>query len=74
VHEFDLPSRQVAAHAAFTNNSNLRLSQYVYHQVMRCEEACGAVLLHFAVCSFGTFWQKRWAAAGCMCRLSNASW
>ena len=64
VHEWNLPSKQVAASAAFTNNRNLRGSQYVYHQLMRHEEVGGALLLHFAVCSFETFWKKRWAALG----------
>ena len=64
VHEWNLPSKHVAATAAMTNNRQLRHSHYVYHQLMRHEEAGGAVLLHFAVCSFETFWRKRWAQLG----------
>ncbi|KOO24773.1 hypothetical protein Ctob_003853, partial [Chrysochromulina tobinii] len=64
VHEWNLPSKHVAATAAMTNNRQLRHSHYVYHQLMRYEEAGGAVLLHFAVCSFETFWRKRWAQLG----------
>ena len=64
VHEWSVPSKQFAASATGTNNAALRHSQYVYHQLMRLEEMGGAVLLHYACCSFGTFWQKRWAELG----------
>ena len=64
VHEWSLPSKQVAAAAGFTNNAQLCHSSYVFHQVMQTDEAGGAVLLHFAVCSFDTFWRKNWAALG----------
>ena len=64
VHEWNLPNKQAAATAGFTNNSRLRHSQYVYHQLMRYEEMGGAVLLHFAICSFETFWKKKWGALG----------
>ena len=64
VHEWKLPSREAAATAGFTNNSTLKLSAYVYHQLMRTAEVGGACLLHYACCSFATFWAKRWAALG----------
>ena len=64
VHEWNLPSREAAATAAFTNHPALGLSSYVYHRLMRVREVGGAVLLHFACCSFATFWAKRWAALG----------
>ena len=64
VHEWTLPSKQVAASSGFTNNRELRHSQYVYHQLLRQDEGQGAMILHFAVCSFDTFWSKRWAALG----------
>ena len=55
VHEWNVPSKEFAASATGTNNGQLKRSQYVYHQLMRVEEMGGAVLLHFAVCSFATF-------------------
>ena len=65
VHEWSVPSKQFAASATGTNNAALRHSQYVYHQLMRLEEMGGAVLLHYACCSFGTFLKKkRWADLG----------
>ena len=33
-------------------------------KVMRYEEMGGAAILHFAVCSFDTFWRKKWADLG----------
>ena len=52
VHEWNLPSKQAAATAAFTNNRHLRHSHYVYHQVwptstsqptLSCPTLCSAV-------------------------------
>ena len=64
VHEWNVPSKEFAASATGTNNATLKGSQYVYHQLMRVEEMGGAVLLHFACCSFATFWKKKWADLG----------
>ena len=48
----------------WTNNRQLKGSPYVPHQRAHWWEADGAVVLHFAVCSFSAFWAKRWAALG----------
>eukprot|EP00966_Prymnesium_polylepis_P091909 2127706-Prymnesium_polylepis.1 len=66
VHEWTLPSRAAIEASGFTNNPSLRQSnsKYIPHQKMQVEEACGAVPLHFPVCSFSVFWNKRWAALG----------
>ncbi|KAL1498754.1 hypothetical protein AB1Y20_014064 [Prymnesium parvum] len=64
VHEWELPSEAGGAHGGFTNNPRLRLSNYIPHQRVVVDEACGGVILHFPVCSFAAFWAKRWAALG----------
>lgn len=65
VHEFRLPREGKGRFVGgFTNNRQLRESAYVPHTQAAWEEAGGAVLLHFAVCDFGLFWRKRWAALG----------
>ena len=64
VHEWTLPSKEAVQSAGYTNNRNLHHSSYIPHQRMRIDEAYGAVLLHFPVCSFSVFWNKRWAALG----------
>lgn len=59
VHEFRLPAKELAR--GRTNNRQLQGSSYVPHRRAAFDEAEAAVLLHFAVCDFGTFWRKRCA-------------
>ena len=66
VHEWNLPSRECAATAAFTNNTQLSRSHYVYHQLMPTAEVGGVCILHYACCSFATFWAKKWGTSGLM--------
>ena len=62
VHEFRLPAAELER--GRTNNRQLQSSSYVPHRRATFDGTEAAVLLHFAVCDFGTFWRKRWAALG----------